>query len=218
MFDEIKDDKYVKGIFKKISEIEVKDVYWVDHGLCHANNVVHIVENILTHLKYNNNFIEQSKIAALLHDIGNIYGRDNHAYNSFTLAKEYFIRNNIDTGDNHLVLEAIRYHSNGISGNNIASILVLADKLDIKKDRLRTEGLKIEGLKEIRFIDDIIIDVLNNTFRVNFLFNEKVNRKSLETFYFTTKVFNAINNFAKELHLEPLIMDNNSEWRLKNNS
>jgi len=119
MFRKIKNDKYIKEIFKRISEVEIEKEYWVNHGLHHTNNVIYIVENILEQLEYDNNFIEQSKIAALLHDIGNIYGRDNHAYNSFRLAKEYFIKNNIDTGNNNLILEAIKHHRNGISGNKL---------------------------------------------------------------------------------------------------
>lgn len=56
------------------------------HGRYHAMFVVNTIEYILKSLSYDPRTVELGKIAALLHDIGNIAGRKNHARKSAALA------------------------------------------------------------------------------------------------------------------------------------
>jgi len=62
-----------------------KGMFVVCHGRKHAMFVVDAVEKILSSLAYDSRTVELGKIAALLHDIGNIAGRWNHAVKSAVL-------------------------------------------------------------------------------------------------------------------------------------
>ena len=59
------------------------------------NNVKNLAEKILKVLNYEQYIIEETKIAAILHDVGAIQGKENHAYRSWEYAKNYFIKNNL---------------------------------------------------------------------------------------------------------------------------
>ncbi len=59
------------------------------HGRYHTMFVVDTIEQILRSLSYDSRIIELGKIAALLHDIGCIAGRWNHAQKSAALTKVY---------------------------------------------------------------------------------------------------------------------------------
>ncbi|MDF2686886.1 MAG: metal-dependent phosphohydrolase sub domain [Clostridia bacterium] len=107
------------------------------HGRYHAIFVADTVEYILKSLSYDSRTVELGKIAALLHDIGNIAGRWNHARKSAVLAKvfldglEELLPNEKDT-----IFQAIDDHSDG---ENILSVigaaLLIADKADSSKRR-----------------------------------------------------------------------------------
>lgn len=183
------------------------------HDLTHINNVINTVETVLEELNYNNKIIEEAKISALLHDIGCIKGKEGHAERSYEMARQYFEENNINTGNNEMILEAIKLHSGKEDTDNfIAKTLVFADKLDIKADRLRDSWKNTDVIKEFQYIEDVIVNITKDTLSVNVIANKKINKASFESYYFIAKTFKAIENFAKELTLKPEILFNNETW------
>ncbi len=84
------------------------------HGRYHAMFVVDTVEYILKSLSYDSRTVEMGKIAALLHDIGNIAGRSNHACKSAALAA-VFLENLEDllSNEKDMIVQAIEDHSDG---------------------------------------------------------------------------------------------------------
>ena len=81
-FEKIKNDKRIIEVYNKISEFEDLDKGWAHHNLDHVKNVAKLVESLLKKLGYDENFIEEAKIAAILHDTGAIGGKKNHAMRS----------------------------------------------------------------------------------------------------------------------------------------
>jgi len=218
MYERIREDKYIEEIFDKLEIEEQNDNnFWAYHGEIHTMNVISVVENILVQLNYDSVFVEHAKIAALLHDMGVIYGKENHALNSYNMAKEYFGRNNIDTGNNEDILDAILNHSNGFGRNNpIAAALMFADKIDIKKDRVAKEGYNVVGMRQLQYINDIKIniDIIDKHLHILFVVDELADRQELESFYFIDKVFKAIAGFAKENGLDYKVFYNSDIWEL----
>ena len=144
------------------------------HGRYHTMFVVDMTEHILTTLEYDPRTIELGKIAALLHDIGSVAGRWNHAQKSAALARVYFDGcDNLNSDEKDIVVQAIADHSNG---NNISSAvgaaLIIADKADISKRRilpidtidawhknlLEIENVDVRISDKIITIDHIVID------------------------------------------------------------
>lgn len=213
MFEAILNDSYIIDLYKRIEIYEDLNSGWAYHNLNHVINVAKTVEEILKSLGYDNAFIDESKVAALLHDIGCIEGKENHEHRSYEMAKDYFESNNINLTDKDLVLDAIKLHRDGFDTDNvIARTLMFADKLDIKHDRLAKAGYTIAGLKELQYVKDIVVSIDNNQLSVKFVADERMNIKELEEFYFIAKVFKAIESFANVMNLEYSVNLNEDVW------
>lgn len=211
----IEKDKEIIDIYNKISEFEDLDKGWAHHNLAHVKNVAKLVESLLNQLGYEESFIEEAKIAAILHDTGAIEGKKNHAIRSYNFAKKYFSDNNIILENEDLVLEAIKIHSDGFDSDNIIALtLILSDKLDIKYTRVAKEGYNVKGMRELQYIKDILVEINNKNLKIEFICDEKINKSELEDFYFIKKVFKAIIAFSSKMKLNPQVLFNDVEWNL----
>ena len=147
-FTKIKNDPYIIECYKVADDPNSNDGFWVYHGLKHIEAVIDMAQKIGIQLGKTQEFIENLKIAALLHDVG--YGgvKKDHELRSYEMAKEYFFKNKIDLKYKEEILDAIKHHRNSFdTGNEMSIILILADKLDIQRSRLTPEGYNIVGLR-----------------------------------------------------------------------
>ncbi len=215
MLEQILQDEYILDIYKRIKEHEDNDISgYAYHDLTHAINVMELASTILKELNCTIEEIEGIKIAAILHDLGCLEGKENHEIRSYELAKKYLENKEIKLKER--ILSAIKNHRVGFDSDDIMTVvLVLADKLDIKKSRVAPAGVNIKGNKEFLSIEDITIKKDKNNFIVNFIVNENCNKKELENYYFIPKVFKAINSFAKKNNLQSIIMYNDELWLLE---
>lgn len=67
-------------------------------------------------------------------------------------------------------------------------------------------------MRQLQYIKDILININDNYIEINFLCDELINKLELEEFYFTEKIFNAINAFSKKINLKPIVLFNNENW------
>lgn len=216
-FNKITNDETIINIYNKISEFEDLDRGWAHHNFEHVQNVAKLVESLLRQLGYEESFIEEAKIAAILHDTGAIEGKENHALRSYNFAKKYIAENNIILKNKDLVLDAIRIHSDGFDSDNIIALtLIFSDKLDIKHTRVAKAGYSIKGMKELQYIQDISVVIHNKNLKIQFICDDKINKNELEEFYFIIKVFKSIISFSRKMNLNPQVLFNNSEWNLFN--
>lgn len=214
VYNFIYNDGRIREIYKSIDERENANVdAWGHHNFNHVSNVKDIVEEILRMLNYDNEFIEEAKIAAIMHDVGAIQGKENHAERSYIYAKNYFNENNINIEHKEQVLEAIKNHSDGFDSDNIIQLaLILADKLDIKYTRPTKRGLEIPGNRQYGNIENINTEIKDGALKIKFKSNDKLDKKELEDFYFMKKVGNAIKSFANKLNLKYEVFLNGEEW------
>lgn len=144
IFDKIYNDKEIRDRYLEVEKYEDLNNGRAYHNFSHVNNVVGTVEVLFKDLGYDDEMIERAKIAALLHDTGANIGKDGHAYRSYLYALEYLKKYNLDSDED--ILEAIRIHSNGFDTDNmIALAIILADKLDVKSNRISDVGRKVIG-------------------------------------------------------------------------
>ena len=211
----VSNDDIIK-IYKKIENREIEDGGWAFHNYEHVKNVTKIAEKILTKLNVAEETIYKCKIACLLHDIGCIKGKEGHAQRSFEYTKELFKEKKWIFDGSDDVLDAIKNHGSGFETNNIICLsIIIADKLDIKKTRITDEGKKIKGNRQYGHIDDIIINIENNTLTINFITDGNIDMKEVSEYYFTAKVFKAIEAFSNKLNLKYNILMDNKIWKLK---
>lgn len=215
MFEKIKNDPYIHECYANGDNPNSKDGFWVYHGLRHVDNVVEMVEKILIQLDYDKEYIENAKIAALLHDMGYNGVKKDHDIRSCEMARKYFEKHNIKLKYQAEILDAIKSHRESFDSKNImAIVLILADKIDIRKNRLAPQGYDIVGLRQFRYIKDIIILKNNNNLLVQFKIEEECDKEELESWYFIEKVFNAIESFAAYFNFNLKIMWNDDRWSL----
>ena len=184
-FHKICKDKEIIEIYERIHKYEDAEGGYAYHDYNHVNNVANYCEKILRSLKYDDDFISEAKIAAILHDTGCTEGKENHAYRSYEFAKKYIETNHIPLKNKELVLDAIKNHSEGfITDNIIQLVIILADKIDIKKSRISESGKQVIGNRQYQYINDIQFEVKNNNFYINFICDEKINllKKFLKQF------------------------------------
>lgn len=216
IYNKMLKDNEIKDIYNKVEEYEINTGGWCYHNYNHVMNVTKMVVYILKELNFNEEDVAKGKIACLLHDTGAILGKDNHAYRSYTYAKEYFKKNNINFKDIDLVLEAIKDHSNNFDTDNIYTLaLILSDKLDTKSNRVTEVGKTILGNRQYTHIKDIKISIKNNLLSINYITDKNIDIKELNEFYFTKKVFNAIKSFSNKMNLNYKVYIDNNEWSLQ---
>ena len=142
-------------------------------------------------------------------------GKDNHALRSYEFAEKYFEENNINFKNKEQVLEAIKIHSDGFDTNNIIALaLILADKLDVKYTRVAKAGKMVIGNRQFCNIEEIKVNTKNDKFIFNFKTNSKINLKELNEYYFTKKIFKAIDSFFNKVNKKYKIKLDDKEWNL----
>jgi len=168
-----------------------KDIFTVCHGRQHTLFVVDIVETLLKSLDYDERTIELGKIAALMHDIGNIAGRWEHAKKSAALAKVFLDGSDppFSVDEKQMVLQAIEDHSDGANiSSPIGAAVLFADKVYGTKKRLlpnahlvpfymnMTEIRKAKSDNEME-IEDANVYVSGKDIIVNLITSDTFNKK-----------------------------------------
>ena len=213
-FDYVYKDDSIRNLYNNITMFEDNDENGIAyHNFLHVCNVSLMVEKLLTKLNYDKLFIEEAKIVALLHDVGCIDGKKEHATRSYFFARKYLLENEIKLVNNELMLEAIKLHSSGFDTDNIvALVLILADTLDIKHTRLTKRGYDVVGMRQLQYIDDVLVDIDGDKLMIDFLCNDKIDLVELEEYYFIKKLFNSILSFSNKINLVPNVLINHNIW------
>ena len=213
IYNILRNDSIIFQIYKAIEEKEIRDGGWAFHNYEHVKNVSIISEKILRDLDFDENTIYKSKIACLLHDIGALQGKENHAQRSFEYSKKLFEEHNWIFDGNESILDAIQNHSSGFETDNIITLsIILADKLDIKKNRITDAGKKIKGNRQYGHIEDINININESILTITFITDNKLDFEEVNSYYFTDKVFKAIEAFSKKFNLRYNVLLNNKIW------
>ena len=112
---------------------------FTEHSFGHVTKVADIARYILETLGYSEHEVELVQIAALLHDIGNLVNRRDHAYTGAVMAFRLLDKLGFSAADTSLIVSAIGNHdeTGGLPVNAVAAALILADKSDVRRSRVR---------------------------------------------------------------------------------
>lgn len=114
---------------------------FTDHSEAHCVLVAERAAYILRKLGYSDHEEELAKIAGFMHDIGNAINRTHHAELGALLANDLLKNTDMPLEDRIAVIAAIGQHdeSTGGSKDPISAALILADKTDVRRNRVRTK-------------------------------------------------------------------------------
>jgi Uncharacterized conserved protein len=112
---------------------------YTEHGFRHVTLVSSVAKNVLTYLDYPAPLPELASIAGYLHDIGNVVNRKDHGQSAALIAMRILNAMGASAEDTATVISAIGNHEEEIGEpvNPAAAALILADKSDVHKTRVR---------------------------------------------------------------------------------
>ncbi len=178
-YDLLNNDKELNDIIDSIDKVN-EDTLLACHGRYHTTFVINTIESLLTKLNYSKDIIELGKIAALLHDIGTIKGKKNHAIRSSEMCKQFLDKTTLSKEDKDIIIHAIKDHSNGNDINNaIDAALVLSDKIDISKNRVLDLGKTDRWHSNWLNIEDVILTIEDKKIIVNYIVNDNFSKEIL---------------------------------------
>jgi len=140
--EDVKRDPEVEAFVRQGNE-HLGALGYTEHGHRHLGLVASISHNVLARLGYPERLAELASIAGYLHDIGNVISRQNHGQAGALLSYNILRRLGMDAGEMALVLGAIGNHEEeyGQAVNPVAAALILADKSDVHRSRVRNREL-----------------------------------------------------------------------------
>lgn len=114
---------------------------FTEHGLAHAVKTGEDASRILRILGYDEHECELARIAGLLHDIGNVVNRCDHAQSGAFIAFELLRARNFPISDVIEITTAIGHHDEKTAAavTPLAAALILADKSDVRTSRVRNK-------------------------------------------------------------------------------
>ena len=119
---------------------------YTEHSFAHVEKTAASVELILSTLNYSERTVELGKIAAYLHDIGNVINRSEHAQSGAVMA--FRLLDNFDMPADEIcaIVSAIGNHDEATAQpiNAISAALIIADKTDVRRSRVRTEMINFD--------------------------------------------------------------------------
>lgn len=125
--------------FMEIAEKQMQVLGYTEHSVRHVSLVSKTAGDILKSLGYNEREVELAKIAGYLHDIGNAVNRCDHAHSGAILAYTILTKMGMPIKEAAEIMLAIGNHDekSGTAVSSISSALILADKSDVHRSRVR---------------------------------------------------------------------------------
>ena len=116
---------------------------YTEHSFAHVTHVAQTVKYILETLGFDAHTAELGQIAGYLHDIGNLVNRSEHSQSGAVMAFQILTDMGFAAGDVATIVTAIGNHDEGtgIPVNAVAAALILADKADVRRSRVRNQDI-----------------------------------------------------------------------------
>jgi metal-dependent HD superfamily phosphatase/phosphodiesterase len=136
--EQVRKNREVNAYLEKTDRCMVSMGY-TEHGARHARIVSDDARDILVKLGRGARETELAAIAGYLHDLGNLVNRENHALTGSAMARDILHSMGMPAGEIADVVSAIGHHQeeNGEPMSDISAALILADKIDVHRGRVR---------------------------------------------------------------------------------
>ena len=139
---DIKENEQIRTYIRKADET-LEAMGYTEHAFAHVTRAAHFAQKLLTELRYPERMCELAWIAGYMHDIGNVVNRIEHAQSGALMAFRLLDKMGMDAEEIATVCSAIGNHdeSTAYPVNPIAAALLLADKTDVRRTRVRNHDM-----------------------------------------------------------------------------
>ena len=116
---------------------------FTEHSFAHVCHVAQTAGYLLETLGYDPRTVELAKISGYLHDIGNLVNRVDHSQSGAVMAWSILNDMGCDPAELATIVTAIGNHDEGtgVPVNAVAAALILADKADVRRSRVRNQDI-----------------------------------------------------------------------------
>ena len=145
-YEELKRDEAIRAYIKKADE-SLGALGFTEHSFAHVTQVALRSAYILQTMGYSERTVELAKIAGYLHDIGNVINRTDHSQSGAVMAFRILDRMEFPPEEIAIIISAIGNHDEGtgIAVNEVAAALIIADKSDVRRSRVRNpEDVRVD--------------------------------------------------------------------------
>ena len=142
-YEQVRENPNIRTYIQRADE-SLAALGYTEHSFAHVTKVAENVKYILETLGFSQHEVELGMIAAYLHDIGNLVNRSEHSQSGAVMAFRILDRMDMPAEDVATIVTAIGNHDEGtgVPVNAIAAALILADKSDVRRSRVRNQEKK----------------------------------------------------------------------------
>jgi len=137
-FEEIKQNAAVKTYITQ-ADNSLKALGFTEHSFAHVTRSAETAGYLLETMGFDPRTVELAKIAGYLHDIGNLVNRIDHSQSGAVMAFRLLDKWDFAPEEIATIVTAIGNHDEGtgVPVNPVAASLILADKSDVRRSRVR---------------------------------------------------------------------------------
>ncbi|MEG2542595.1 MAG: HD domain-containing protein [Christensenellaceae bacterium] len=148
-YDDIRKNEKIRTLVDKANE-NLQVLGYTDHGPRHVGYVSRIAGEILEKLDYPQERIELAKIAGWTHDVGNLINRKMHAISGAIMLFDELQQIGVNISDVCDICSAVGSHDEEIGQpvSDISAALIIADKVDAYKARVRIEHVDMNDIHD----------------------------------------------------------------------
>ena len=141
-YDSLRRDSDIK-IYIERADAALGALGYTEHSFAHVGRVAKVAGDLLRDLGMDEKTVELARIAGLLHDIGNVVNRVDQSQSGALMAFRLLDRRDVPVEDICTVITAIGNHDEGtgVPVDDISAVLILADKSDVRRSRVRNRDL-----------------------------------------------------------------------------
>lgn len=139
-YEQVKNDAAVRTYIQRANE-SLTALGFTEHSFAHVTMVAEMAGYILETMGYDKRTAELARIAGFLHDIGNLVNRNDHSQSGALMAFRILDHMDCDPAEIATIVTAIGNHDEGTGQpvNAVAAALILADKSDVRRSRVRNQ-------------------------------------------------------------------------------
>ena len=162
-YDQIKKSEAIKTYIIRADE-SLGALGFTEHSFAHVMHVAETAGYILQTMGFDPRTVELAKIAGYLHDIGNLVNRKDHSQSGAVMAWSILNDMGCDPAEVATIVTAIGNHDEGTGGpvNAVAAAMILADKADVRRSRVRNRDLSTFDIH-----DRVNYSVTKSTLQIN---------------------------------------------------
>ncbi len=141
-YEQVTKDPAIRVYIQRADE-SLAALGYTEHSFAHVMRSAEIAGHILRTLGYDGRTVELAKIAGYLHDIGNLVNRVDHSQSGAVMAWSILLNMGCEPEELATIVTAIGNHDEGtgVPVNAVAAALILADKADVRRSRVRNQDI-----------------------------------------------------------------------------